>query len=197
MKKFLKKLSLVLIGVLTIAMLLASCSTAEKAAEDVKQGAENVTEGVKEGTKDIANDVKEGTNNITGGVDGGATSKGQFDSANSKESIASLIGTWNGTEADGNKYQITLYEDLTYEIVKKDKNDKELNTCSGKYSVKGDILTLNKEKVMENGSVKDVNEVDTYVITVENPTSIKIKEDKNNTEVRLQKNNSLADKKIK
>ena len=195
MKKFLKKMSVVLIGVLTLAMLLVSCTTAEKTAEDVKQGAENVTQGVKEGAKDITKGVEEGANDIKNGVDGGAKSKGQFDSANSKESIASLIGTWNGTEADGDKYQITLYEDLTYEVVKKDKNDKELNTSSGKYSVKNDILTLNKEKVMENGKTKDVSEVDTYTIVVEDPSSIKIKED--NSEMKLQKNNSLAEKKIK
>ncbi|MEG0371940.1 MAG: hypothetical protein RR645_06570, partial [Clostridium sp.] len=100
MKKFLKKTSILLIGVLAVSVLLMSCSQVNDIKNGVKKGAEDVTSGIKEGAKD----VKKGVEDIT-------------------KSKAPLVGTWKGMQPNGEGYRVTLYEDSTYETLKYDKDN--------------------------------------------------------------------------
>lgn len=199
MNKLFKKISVILIASITAAILLASCSTAEGVKEDVEKGAKKVEQGVEKGVEDVkegAKDVKEGAEDIVGNKNQGSTSKQEFDSAQSKASLAALVGTWTGTEKDGDKYKISFYEDGTYESVEMDKTDKEKDIHSGKYSIEGSNLTLNKEKKLENGKVTENKEVDKHEYTLENSNKLVLKGN-GKEEISLNKENSIAEKKIK
>lgn len=194
MKKLFKKLSVLLIGVLACAMLLMACTPAKDVAEGVKEGASDITKGVKEG----AADIKKGAEDMGGsGENQGNKSKGEFDSTQSKASNAALVGTWTGTEADGDHIRISLYEDSTYEIVERDKNDKEKSVASGRYTVDATSITFNKEKKLEHGKTVDNKDVDKLSYTLENGNSLKLKDDNGKETFTLHKENKLADKIIK
>ncbi|MEG0332148.1 MAG: copper resistance protein NlpE N-terminal domain-containing protein [Clostridium sp.] len=191
MNKQFKKVTALVLGAVTAAMLLASCS-ANDAKTDLENGAKSAVEDVKKG----AEDAKNAAEDIAGGTDQQSKSKQEFDTNQAKGSEAALVGSWSGVEADGDKYTLTLYSDSTYEIREYDQSDNEKSVCCGKYSVKDNMITLSREKEKKNGKVVDNKEVDTYYYTLDNSNKLTIKED-GTVEIILNKENNIKDKIIK
>lgn len=191
MTKQFKKITALALGAVAATMILASCS-ANEAKTDIKNGVNSAVEDVKKGVED----VKNAADDIAGGTDQSSKSKQEFDTNQAKNSQAAIVGSWSGIESDGDKYTISFYEDSTYEIREYDPSDNEKSVNCGKYSVKDDMLTLNKEKEKKNGKVVEDKEIDTYTYVLENSNKLTIKEN-GKVNIVLNKENNLKDKIIK
>ncbi|MEF9952763.1 MAG: copper resistance protein NlpE N-terminal domain-containing protein [Clostridium sp.] len=191
MTKNFKKVAALLIGTIAATMILTSCSM-DQAKSDLENGAKSAVEDVKKG----AQDVKDGVDNMLGSGEQESKSKQEFDTSQAKGSSAALVGSWSGVESDSDKYTLTLYSDSTYEIREYDPKDNEKSIVSGKYSVKDNMITLNREKEKKNGKVVDDKEVDTYYYNLDNANKLTIKED-GQVKIVLNKENNIMDKIIK
>lgn len=198
MKSF-KRLSSVFILVLALGIILTSCSNPSKVKEDIKNETQKVEEGAKDIGNNVKNDAQEATDKTKEGLED--TKNGIEDKANDIKNAGEkavdrveIIGTWKGTEADGDSYTLNLFADLTYEVIKVDNNNKSVH--SGKYSIKGDTITLNREKKMENNKMVNDREIETlkYTLNKDNLTVTKVGESNG---ITLTKEHKVLDKIIK
>lgn len=183
-----KKLTTTLLVVLAVGAILTSCSTTNGVKEDVKKGSEKVENG----TKDIADDAKEGIKDAKDEVEDGA--KDIKDGAEKAVDRVAIIGTWKGQETDGDTYTLNLFADLTYEVVKID--DGKTTASAGKYSIKGDIITLNREKKLENSKTIADKDVETLKYKL-NKEKLTITKDGESKGITLTKESKALDKIIK
>lgn len=188
MKKFQKKLSLILMSTMVISIILTSCATTKGVKEDVKKGSEDVTQGV----KDTSENVKEGAENVKEGVKG-ATDNVKEGAENVVDKVA-VVGTWKGTKSDGDSYKITLFADSVYEIVES-KGKKELAE-RGKYSFEGDTLIFAKEKKMEDNKESDASGTRKMKFTHKDE-KLTLQEENSKGKMTLTKDSTMDSKKFK
>lgn len=186
--KIFKKLSTILLVTLAIGVLFSSCSTTNGVKEDVKKGSEKVEQGA----KDIAKDTKEGIKDAGNGIKEGA--KDIKDGAENAVDRVAIIGTWKGKKADGDAYTLNLFSDSTYEIVKV--KDGKTSASAGKYTVKGDVITLNREKKMNDSKTTVDKETETLKYTLKND-KLTITKDGETESTTLTKESKILDKIIK